>query len=118
MYMPIMVIKARKLYHVKYPDLYADADKNKNAKEFNCVQRGHQNSLENLPMFLSLLFTTACRYPISASVLGLVYNLGRLLYFNGYSLGDPQKRYRGGFNNLAILGLMVMCGNWAYELLI
>lgn len=49
------------LYHrfgVEYPALYAD-DKNcpneANRKTFNCVQRAHQNSLENQPIFLGLL---------------------------------------------------------------
>lgn len=42
--------------------MYADKD-NKNAKAFNCVQRGHQNVLENIPIFLVLLFTSACVPP-------------------------------------------------------
>jgi len=41
---------------VGYPNLYADAS-NKNANAFNCIQRGHQNSLEGFAMFLSLLLT-------------------------------------------------------------
>jgi hypothetical protein len=45
-------------YGVKYPDLYANKEncgKEEGVKAFNCVQRGHQNSLELLPTFLSLL---------------------------------------------------------------
>lgn len=39
--------------------MYAESD-NKNAKAFNCVQRAHQNVLENIPIFLVLLFTSGC----------------------------------------------------------
>ncbi|TYZ62206.1 hypothetical protein PybrP1_009799 [[Pythium] brassicae (nom. inval.)] len=38
--------------------MYAEQS-DKNAKAFNCVQRAHQNFLENVPMFLALLFTSA-----------------------------------------------------------
>ena len=31
-----------------------------------------------------------------AAALGLVYGVGRVLYFQGYATGDPQARYRGG----------------------
>jgi hypothetical protein len=36
-------------YNVHYPDLYGDKANNRDAQKFNCVQRGHQNSLENYP---------------------------------------------------------------------
>jgi glutathione S-transferase len=39
--------------------MYAEQS-DKNAKAFNCVQRAHQNLLENMPFFLTLLFTSAC----------------------------------------------------------
>ncbi len=41
--------------------MYADKATNKDAEAFNCVQRGHQNSLENLPAFLALLAITGLR---------------------------------------------------------
>ena len=42
------VMKARKLYNVEYPTMYATKAENKYAKEFNCYQRGHQNALEGM----------------------------------------------------------------------
>jgi glutathione S-transferase len=49
------VTKARKKYGVLYPTMYAVESENKEAKFFNCVQRGHQNFLETVPFFLALL---------------------------------------------------------------
>ena len=39
-FLMIQVVKARKMYDIVYPALYAPAD-HKNEKEFNCVQRAH-----------------------------------------------------------------------------
>ncbi|KAL0018578.1 hypothetical protein WJX79_005354 [Trebouxia sp. C0005] len=38
-------------YGVGYPNLYAESSNKKNANAFNCIQRGHQNSLEGYAMF-------------------------------------------------------------------
>jgi hypothetical protein len=40
---------------VKYPNMYADKKDNKDADAFNCVQRAHQNTLENMPHFIMFL---------------------------------------------------------------
>lgn len=50
-------IMCHRRYGVKYPALYADSS-NSNAEAFNCVQRGHQNTLEGYPLFLALLFAS------------------------------------------------------------
>jgi hypothetical protein len=47
-------------YGVKYPALYAPGS-DANANAFNCVQRGHQNSLEQLPHFLSVFAPSAIK---------------------------------------------------------
>ena len=113
-YMSIGVIKARKLYKVPYPALYAD-EKNENATKFNCVQRGMQNSLENLPTFYALLLTAGLRYPVSASIAAAVYLVGRIFYFKGYSTGDPKGRQKGGFTHFGALALVVMVFKFAIE---
>jgi glutathione S-transferase len=42
----VPVMKARKKFEVKYPNLYAVPGVHKHADAFNAVQRGHQNFLE------------------------------------------------------------------------
>ncbi|GJP70871.1 hypothetical protein CLOP_g1765 [Closterium sp. NIES-67] len=100
------VMSARKKYNVQYPLLYA-SESHKNAKEFNCVQRAHQNSLEVLPLFLVFLLTSGVPYPWTSTVLGVIFLLGRIGYFLGYSTGRPEARYNGGFWMIGFLGLVV-----------
>jgi glutathione S-transferase len=117
MYMATGVMSARKKYGVAYPLEYANPSDNKNADAFNCVQRGHQNSLENLPSFLSLLCISGLTYPVSASLAGAVYLAGRVMYFRGYSTGDPKKRMQGGFLHLGSLALLGLTLKTGYDLL-
>jgi drug/metabolite transporter (DMT)-like permease len=68
MYLTINVVKARKKYDVKYPALYAPQD-HKNAEEFNCVQRAHQNTLENwAPVQMLMAFN-----PVFCAIQARVY---------------------------------------------
>ncbi|CAI5734581.1 unnamed protein product [Hyaloperonospora brassicae] len=108
----VQVGRARKRYGVDYPQMYADKS-DKNAKAFNCVQRGHQNILENVPIFLALLFTSSIYRPQLAVTAGLFRILGFILYMRGYASGDPKKRMQGGFGHLAVLvnaGLSIEAG--------
>ena len=59
-FMAVKVSQARKKFAVRYPALYADSS-NKDANAFNCVQRGHQNSLEQLPHFLATFAVASLR---------------------------------------------------------
>ncbi|KAK0470577.1 hypothetical protein IW261DRAFT_1516799 [Armillaria novae-zelandiae] len=96
---------------IKYPQLYAEKaqeEASKEAKIFNCAQRAHQNTLENIPMIYTRCvlyavpvivdfslqnhcstFLTAVYYPtIAAAALG-TWVLGRILYTRGYITGNP-----------------------------
>lgn len=75
--------------------MYAVESENKDAKLFNCVQRGHQNCLETMPVFFALLLVGGFQHPLVATVLGLIYTVGRFIYFKGYSTGVPEKRLKG-----------------------
>jgi len=99
------VARARKRYNVPYPALYAEG-KDDDSKAFNCVQRGHQNSLESYATFLALLLVAGIKFPITAAISGAVYSLGKIAYFNGYASGDPAKRLQGAFSYFGLFTLI------------
>ncbi|KAL3845058.1 hypothetical protein ACJIZ3_002461 [Penstemon smallii] len=108
LWMGFQVAKARKKYNVPYPTMYAIESENKQAKLFNCVQRGHQNSLEMMPMFFLLSVLGGIRHPLVAASLGVLFCITRYFYFKGYSTGDPSNRLSiGKYGFVAILGLMI-----------
>ncbi|XP_024377614.1 uncharacterized protein [Physcomitrium patens] len=88
---------------LKYPKMYEDAEDSL----FNCYQRAHQNTLESYPAFLTLLVISGLAYPITASVFGMLWVVGRVVYSLGYYTGDPSKRFRGAFHNFGLWGLLV-----------
>ncbi|KAB2022314.1 hypothetical protein ERO13_D07G184000v2 [Gossypium hirsutum] len=118
MWMGFQVVKARKKYKVNFPNLYALESENKNAKIFNCVQRGHQNSLEMMPVFFILIVLGGMGHPCVSAALGLFYTVTRYFYFTGYSTGDPQNRLTiGKYGFLALFGLMICTISFGIKLL-
>ncbi|PWN17902.1 membrane-associated proteins in eicosanoid and glutathione metabolism [Microstroma glucosiphilum] len=106
-----LVSKARKASGVKYPQMYASKEEQEKSKEalmFNCVQRAHQNTLENMPMYLTTLFLTGLRYPRLAVGFSSIWLVGRVLYTTGYASGDPSGRVTGAkVGAVGILGLLL-----------
>lgn len=98
------VVHARKKFGVEYPQMYGPEDK----KEFNCIQRAHQNYLELWPQFLTLLLVGGLHNPKVAAGAGVVYLVGRIVYAKGYSTGTPDNRRYGGFG---MAGMLVLLGN-------
>ena len=85
----------------------------------NWVQRGHQNSLEMMPVFFMLMILGGLRHPCTCGVLGALYTVTRFFYFKGYSTGDPQNRLTiGKYGFLALLGLMVSTISFGVSLLL
>ncbi|CAA0813414.1 microsomal glutathione s-transferase- putative [Striga hermonthica] len=117
-WMGFQVGKARKKYDVHYPTLYAIEAENKNAKLFNCVQRGHQNSLEMMPMFFMLMILGGIRHPLIAASLGVIYSVARFFYFKGYATGDPKNRLSiGKYSFLSAFGLTLCTISFGVHLL-
>lgn len=98
------VMMARKKYKVYYPYLYAP-EHNEHKKEFDCVQRSHQNYLEVFPWVMTSMLVCGLQYPLLSSSLGLAWIVGRVIYFIGYTsrLG-PNGRLTGA--------LLAHCGDW------
>ncbi|KAK2979223.1 hypothetical protein RJ640_009621 [Escallonia rubra] len=118
-YMAAQVGKARRKYKVFYPTMYAVESENKDAKIFNCVQRGHQNSLEMMPMFFALMIVGGIRHPLICTAIGVLYTVTRYFYFTGYATGDPQNRLSiGKYGFVAIMGLMISAISCGINLLI
>lgn len=98
-----MVVYARKKFDVPYPTMYSEK-----SKQFNCYQRAHQNALETLPFYIVFLLLGGLQHPVAASVAGVVWCLGRVIYAIGYYTGDAGKRAPGSI--LAFLALFVLFG--------
>jgi glutathione S-transferase len=107
------VLKARKKYNVPYPDMgsgiYASKLNEKDWVAFNSVMRSHLNLSEQLPTYLTLLFSSGLYYPRAAAALGAFYTLGRFLYARGYVNKGPDGRFNGAMMSMfSILGLLGM----------
>uniref|UniRef100_A0A7S0X4I6 Glutathione S-transferase 3, mitochondrial n=1 Tax=Mantoniella antarctica TaxID=81844 RepID=A0A7S0X4I6_9CHLO len=85
---------ARKKYNIQYPQMYAEKS-DAHAKEFNCAQRAHQNTLEWLSVCQVLTLVNGIVFPITAACLMGTWTVGRIMYINGYGSGNPDKRMAG-----------------------
>ncbi|KAG2230074.1 hypothetical protein BDF21DRAFT_442377 [Thamnidium elegans] len=110
---------ARKAAGVSYPYLYAEkseAEKDPKKNVFNCTQRAHQNTLEILPIYNTLLLVGGIKYPEISAAAGAVFMLGRMVFVSGYSTGDPSKRLRGAFGYLGLITLLGTAATTVYTL--
>ena len=110
------VMAARKKHQVTYPDMYS-TDPNK--KEFNCIQRGHQNALETYPAFALFNVIGGFRHPVPAAILAVTWSVGRIAFMKGYSTGKPDQRnsYGGQLHLVGLVGSLLLSGHTALKLL-
>ena len=100
-YFGIKVGQARGKYGVKAPATTGN-------EHFERYHRVHQNTMEQLVMFLPSLFTFASLVSeVWAAILGVVFIIGRALYFNLY-VADPEKRGTGVLVSVLATGTLVL----------
>ncbi|CAF1390448.1 unnamed protein product [Rotaria magnacalcarata] len=115
-YMGVNVMKARKRYNIEYPKLYT-VESDQESKTFNCIQRGHQHSLEVYPEFLLMLGLGSIRYPLISSVGGVIWLVGRIVFFRGYATGHAEKRRYGSFGYFGLFTMMGCAIKSIYDLI-
>eukprot|EP00039_Didymoeca_costata_P018235 m.332681 g.332681 ORF g.332681 m.332681 type:complete len:146 (+) comp16988_c0_seq1:60-497(+) len=102
------VMKARKQMDVNYPHLYAPHG-HKHEKEFNSVQRGHQNFIESYAIVQFAALYNGIFFPRTASALNFTWAIGRYLYGTGYASGGPKGRTFGAvLSHIGDLPLFLM----------
>ena len=79
--------------------------------EFECAYRVQMNTLEQIVIFLPLLWLSDTYFrtlPYITGALGLVWIVGRVIYATGYSAENPGGRSTGFLiAGLATLGLLI-----------
>ena len=94
--------RARATFGVKAPAVHGD-------ENFERVFRAHQNTVEQMIIFLPLLAVAAWLWgDLGAAIYGLIWSLGRILYVEGYAR-DAGKRELG-FMLSGMLSLLVLVG--------
>ncbi|KAF9015583.1 hypothetical protein BDQ17DRAFT_55087 [Cyathus striatus] len=90
-----VVSRYRKRSGIEYPQMYAErsqANTSKDAHIFNCAQRAHQNTLENIPLIYLTTIITGFEFPIFAALTCASWCIARISYTRGYITGDPSER--------------------------
>ncbi|KAJ4484934.1 hypothetical protein C8J55DRAFT_487936 [Lentinula edodes] len=120
-----VVSTQRKAAGIKYPQssvarstpvLYAEqkeVEASVDALKFNCAQRAHQNTLENLPIIYTTTLVAALKFPKVAAAACAFWSLTRVLYTRGYISGDPAQRNKNG-GSLYNLATLVLLGTSIY----
>ncbi|OQO10945.1 hypothetical protein B0A48_05200 [Cryoendolithus antarcticus] len=89
----------RKAAKIPYPQAYAESndmkaasgDEKKKMYLFNCAQRAHGNFLENMPAFTIAMLIAGLRFPVTAAIMGLGWNVSRIFYAVGYTSPNHDK---------------------------
>ena len=98
----IKVGRARARFGVKAPAVHGN-------ENFERVFRAHQNTVEQILVFLPLLAVAAWLWgDRAAAIYGLVWSLGRLLYVEGYARAAGKREL--GFLLSGLLSLLVLLG--------
>jgi uncharacterized MAPEG superfamily protein len=99
----VLVGRAREKYGIKAPAISGNT-------EFERYFRVQQNTLETLIMFLPALWIAAHYFnPLWTALIGAIYLLGRILYFQAY-VRDPATRTVGYLVSIAPVAVLIVMG--------
>jgi len=86
-----------------YPDMGCGRYANKLPMEdwitFNNYQRSHYHYIENITLVLIALLVAGLSYPKLATIMGIVYIVGRELFGIGYRMNNAKIRSLGGISS-------------------
>jgi uncharacterized MAPEG superfamily protein len=99
---------ARSKFGVAAPAIHGD-------ENFERVFRAHQNTVEQMVLFLPLLALAAWLWgDLYSAIYGLVWSLGRILYVEGYARAAGKREVgfllSGALSLVVLLGLLVTLG--------
>ncbi|ODM98649.1 Microsomal glutathione S-transferase 3 [Orchesella cincta] len=80
-------------------------------------KEAHQNTLEQMPTFLSLLTFGGLEMPVFTAIGGAIWIAGRVAYAKGYYTGDPKKRMKGAFGYIGLLMILGATTKFAIHLI-
>lgn len=102
-YVSLQVNRARHRYQVRLPEVTGPDG-------FNRVFRVHMNTLENMPLFLPLLWLFAALWGDRwAGALGATWVVGRFLYAWGYYRAVPLRVCGFGIASTTTLVMLIAC---------
>ncbi|KAF7366488.1 hypothetical protein MSAN_00906000 [Mycena sanguinolenta] len=114
----IKVSGARKEANIAYPRLYAEKaemEASPAALKFNCVQRAHANTLENIASIYAMTFLTALTSPPVAAGALASWVASRVFYTNGYATGDAASRHNTLVRLTYIPAMLTLLGGSIYS---
>ncbi|KAI9675405.1 MAG: hypothetical protein M1817_001309 [Caeruleum heppii] len=107
----------RKRAKIPHPNSYASDKQQESdpaAYAFNCAQRAHANYVENHGMIMASLLISGLKYPLTATAMGGIWMVGRILYAVGYAKTPIGKygsgRRQGLFFWMPQFGLVALTG--------
>ena len=116
------VMGARAKYNIWYPNLYAVPGQHDHADEFNRIQRGHQNFLENEPTFAVMTLIGGLKHPIACAIGAVLFCVGSILYQTGYADSSKDvkvaRHAKGGpIKYIGLLTSLISACKFAYDVI-
>ncbi len=103
LYFGVAVGRARVRHGIEAPAVAGD-------EHFERFHRAHQNTLEQLIVFIPALFAAAYyAHELFAVAVGVLFLVSRLLYFRSY-IADPTKRGPGMLGSMLACVLLIAAG--------